>query len=317
MSLVITYGTLDKSLNVTALALAKCVRQNILYIPSGDLARAALFSDPVPGIVKSIFIIDLSSKMTGTYDISKEIYIDLGTNRVYITNIPEYIKLVYPIDTSQARLDKIRSGLKIEFGSFSEEGPEQLMVARCLTGTEKVLEIGGNIGRNSMVIASILNSCGNSDFVCLESDEVIASQLAYNKDMNDLKFFIESSALSKRRLVQQGWNTYVGPEDGSLPVGHKNVKTLTWEQLTSKYNIAFDTLVLDCEGSFYYNLLDNPEMLDNINLIVMENDYNDLAHKQFVDSVLTANNFKVFYSESGGWGPCQSFFFEVWKKSVV
>ena len=40
------------------------------------------------------------------------------------------------------------------------------MVIRYLTGKEKVLEIGGNIGRNSMVIASIID---NNNFVSMES----------------------------------------------------------------------------------------------------------------------------------------------------
>ena len=81
-----------------------------------------------------------------------------------------------------------------------------------------------------------------------------------------------------------------------------------------KYNIEFNTLVLDCEGAFYYMLLDMPEMLENIKLIIMENDYWDLNHKNVVDDILMKNNFYVDYTEGGGWGPCSHNFFEVWKK---
>ena len=89
---------------------------------------------------------------------------------------------------------------------------------------------------------------------------------------------------------------------------------MTYDELVKKYNIAFDTLVLDCEGAFYYILQDMPEILTNIKLIIMENDYNDINHKNYIDTILQNNNFKVDYSESGGWGPCINKFYEVWIK---
>ncbi len=101
--------------------------------------------------------------------------------------------------------------------------------------------------------------------------------------------------------------------DELLP-GYKRVNTVSFDELIQKYNIAFDTLVLDCEGAFYYILMDMPEMLDNINLIIMENDYHDISHKQYIDKVLSDRGFYVDYSESGGWGPCYNNFFEVWKR---
>jgi len=79
-------------------------------------------------------------------------------------------------------------------------------------------------------------------------------------------------------------------------------------------------LVLDCEGAFYYILMDMPEILNNINLIIMENDYHDINHKKYVDSILIQNNFYVEYSENGCALAKQIFpqtfenFYEVWKK---
>ena len=71
--------------------------------------------------------------------------------------------------------------------------------------------------------------------------------------------------------------------------------------MENKYNIEFDTLVLDCEGAFYYFLMDMPEILNNINLIIMENDYKYISQKNYIHNVLSINNFRVEYSESGGW----------------
>ena len=89
---------------------------------------------------------------------------------------------------------------------------------------------------------------------------------------------------------------------------------VAWDELKLKYPIDFDTLVLDCEGAFYYILKDMPEILDNIKLIIVENDYYDLSHKIYVDDVLRKCNFYNIYKKEGGWGPCYYNFYEVWKK---
>jgi hypothetical protein len=104
--------------------------------------------------------------------------------------------------------------------------------------------------------------------------------------------------------------------DVVLP-GYTPVSILSYEDLQKKYNIPFDTLVLDCEGAFYYILQDMPEILLNVNLIIMENDYYIIEHKQTVDTILKYNGFYVDYSESGGWGCCYNNFFEVWKKNDI
>jgi FkbM family methyltransferase len=209
------------------------------------------------------------------------------------------------------KLTLIQSSLKIDYGIFLDEYPEQMMVVRYFTGNEKVLEIGGNIGRNSLVIASILNKNNNNNFVSLECDEEISKQLIHNKNINNLDFFVEPSALSKRNLIQKSWQTLVSDE---LLDGYKKVNTINIENLKEKYNIDFDTLVLDCEGAFYYILLDMPEILNNINLIIMENDYLVESHKKYVDKQLINSGFKIDYIEGGGWGYFANNFFEVWKK---
>jgi hypothetical protein len=60
--------------------------------------------------------------------------------------------------------------------------------------------------------------------------------------------------------------------------------------------------------------MDMPEILKNIKLIIMENDYHDISHKNYVDSILNKYNFYNHYQETGGWGCCYDNFYEVWKK---
>ena len=104
------------------------------------------------------------------------------------------------------------------------------------------------------------------------------------------------------------------PSD-TLQEGYSWVNTITFDELKNKYEIDFDTLVLDCEGALYYILMDMPEILNDIRIIIMKNDYHNLEHKEYVDSVLKKYNFYRVYSESGGWGPCFNNFFEVWRKN--
>jgi len=311
----ITYGIIDNNIDVTDICYKRLAKQsydckqNIIKIPSGDCSRATYFTDPLLGVLKSVFITSDDDTVV-EYDATKIIYIDLNTNAVFTNDtIPEYISAIYP--NVEEKLKNIHSNLKIQHGSFNEEYPEQLMAARYLTGNEKVLEIGANIGRNTLVISYLLAQQNNDNFVTLESDIGIAGQLAHNKTLNGLNFHIENSALSKRKLIQQGWNTIVS--DTLLP-GYTEVNTISFSDLQQKYGIAFDTLVLDCEGAFYYILMDMPEILDNINLIIMENDYNDISHKNYIDDVMTKKGFYVDYSEAGGWGCCYNNFYEVWKR---
>ena len=302
----ITYGLLNNNIDVTTICAEKLIQQGIIKIPATDSSRAAFFTDPLEGILKSVFITTNGNDVR-EYDHTKTIYVDVKNNQVYTNeNVPAYIT-----PNIQAKLANIHSQLNLEYGSLNDEYPEQMMATRYLTGKEKVLEIGGNIGRNTLVISYILAQQNNYNFVSLECDPNIAKQLTYNKEINGLNFHIENSALSKRKLIQQGWNTIASD---IVLEGWFAVNTITWEELTNKYNIVFDTLVLDCEGAFYYILMDMPEILSNVNLIIMENDYNDITHKNYIDTILKQNNFCVDYVEAGGWGCCFNNFFEVWKR---
>ena len=184
------------------------------------------------------------------------------------------------------------------------------MSTRYIKGSEKVLEIGANIGRNTLVIASLLND--SSNFLTLECDPQSYSKLVENKNLNGFHFHAENAALSARKLIQKEWDTI--PSETVLE-GYTQVNTITLKTLKEKYPIDFDTLVLDCEGAFYYILMDYPEILTGINLIIMENDYYDICRKEYIDRKLKENGLVCDYSEKGGWGPCENNFFEVWKRS--
>jgi hypothetical protein len=289
----IRYGTINKSIDVLEIVI-----KNNMYIPAGDMNRATLFGDPVPGVVKSIFINGV------VYNELQDIII--RENGIYTKDEVNY--------DYEDKVRNIHSKIRLEFGSMHEEFPEQVMSVKYLKGNEKVLELGGNIGRNSMVIAYILKQQNNdNNFVSLECCQHDAKKLEYNRDLNDFKFYVESSALSSRKLIQKGWETL--PSDEDIP-GWSKINTITWRQLKDKYRIEFDTLVLDCEGAFYYILQDTPEILDNIKTIIMENDYfHEPQHKPWVQNMLKQKGFRLDYQQPLTSHPGLGYitdFYEVW-----
>jgi FkbM family methyltransferase len=293
ISFTIYYGTSNNMIDITEICITKLKKNNIIQIPNNEIKRKQLFK-----LNFKKFFIKMNNKMFEFTD-NYIVYINLIT------------KNIHTICTNNNKLNNLHSVLKLKHGNFKQELPEQQMIVKYLSGYNNVLEIGSNIGRSSLIISSILKESNNYNFVTLETDKITYQQLLENKQLNNLYFHIENSALSKRKLIQKDWITIASDV---LLDEYKEVNTITWEELNNKYNIQFDTLVLDCEGAFYYILMDMPEILNNINLIIMENDYNNITKKEYIDNVLLKNNFHVEYSECGGWGPCKDFFYEVWKK---
>jgi FkbM family methyltransferase len=266
-------------------------------IPYGDDNRSFLYGDPLFRTLKHI---NINGKI---YKHDTQLEIDFEKNTVVV-------------DATIAKLTDIHSTLKLLHGSFNDEFPEQLMAVSFIKPDDVVLEIGGNIGRNSVVISKLLND--SSNLVVLESDKNISNQLEENKIVNNLSFHIESSALSKRKLIQKGWDTI--PSNKVLP-GYKEVSIISFDEIQEKYSKKFNVLVADCEGALFYIFQDFPDMLSSINTIIMENDYDILSHKQKVDEIMTLNGFKAVYTEKLDIEAdytvrflCKENFYQVWQK---
>ena len=222
------------------------------------------------------------------------------------------------IDTTQAeaKLKELHSTLKIKHGTFNEEYPEQLLSVMFLKGNEKILEIGGNIGRNSLIISKILNDSRN--LAVFESHKTIAQQLLENRELNNLQFHVIGKALSALPLIQHK-DSWTCSFSETVPAGFIKVDTITYNDFKQSIDIDFDTLVIDCEGAFYYILLQMPEILENIKTIIMENDYHVVNHKAYVDDVLKKNDFDVvcsmpLTSHRKCFLHTRDRFYEVWKK---
>ena len=325
---VVTYGLKYDNIDVTDICIEKLRVDNIITIPSQDGNRTPFFGDPLFGTLKSIFIINGDS--VTEYDSTKEVIIDLQNvnllmTRHYISKlIPNPIPMIPSIQThsqpigrddykkpSQA-LQSIYNTLQIKGGKISGRDniqiPQQNMIVKYLTGDEKVLEVGSNIGRNALVIAHILQKKHNNQFVAVECNKKHTYYLQLNKTLNNLNFYIEESAFSKKRVIQNASsNTIVSDR---LLYGYNYVNIISYTDLIKKYNIDFNTLILDCDNMFYNILQDMPELLNKIKLIILTNNYNDISHKNFVSNYLKARSFTIISSENG----IKENYYEVWKR---
>lgn len=298
----IFYGDGDNVFDITDTCRDRLVYNQYILIPHDDHARYELFGDPAPGIEKRILV---QNHTVRAYAPNFIVRVHVETGVTVVTDIREI----------ESKLSKLHGILIHNHGTMHDEYPEQRMAMMYLKGDEKILEIGANTGRNSLIMSTLLDDPGN--LVSVESDANIAEQLAENRDANQAGFHIVDAAISNRTLIQHGWRTI--PSDVLLP-GYNWVNTITLAELRAKYDIAFDTLVLDCEGAFYHILLDTPEILDGIKLIIVENDYAPKNnHKNYVDAELKKAGFVVDYSERGvpeaRWSNYFSNFYEVWVRT--
>ena len=288
-----------------------------VFIPESDELRAAMFGDPLYGTLKHISVSYKNNPNTKLFAHNEPVKLIIIINE----KIPPMCCRPISVQNKIANIHEKMAKDEFYGGSLLEEYPEQLMSARFLNKNSKVLEIGANIGRNTAVIASMLENPGKQ-FVTLECDPKSCAILRDNQCRMQLDFNIVNAALSYRRMFQKGWSTLsLQKEQDEAKIealkkeGWFEVNTITFEKIEDDFDIKFDTLVLDCEGSFYQILLDNEKILDYIKLILVENDYDSLQKKETVDRIIKKRGFQRIYVKKGFWHDNWTYFTN-WKHSA-
>lgn len=137
----------------------------------------------------------------------------------------------------------------------------QLIILMFVPQSATVLEINGDLGFNSLIISSLLYK--GSNLVVFELNSSCVKYLKHNRDNNYLKFHVENKQLSYDRLVK-------------------------------KYQINFDTLIINHRFNSYSV---NSDMLANINLIIISG--LDKTRRNYDHKMLSDNNFfKIFDKKS-------------------
>jgi len=211
------------------------------------------------------------------------------------------------------RLNYIHNQLKFVHGSLNENITSQLMVINHITPNDKVLELGGNYGHTSCVINYLLNNKENH--VVIEPNNNIVPLLIDNKNINNLNFKVENSAISNTNLYMNNNITKPINEINDF-INWSPTKIISWNNFKNKYNIKFNVLIINCRDTLYYILKDDIQILNNINKIIIKNNFSDIKYKEFVNKKFKLYNFIKIYNEQGKYGPCSTFYYEVWKNNI-
>lgn len=291
----------------------KVPMESKLNIPASDHDRVDLLNggtDPYPMQLKHIWV-EFSSPEHRVYlPAGIAATVDLVQQKVIRHGID-----VDPLDARfMDRIHTLHARISLRHGSMKDEFPEQCMVARFLTGSETVLELGANVGRNSLFIAALLH-----DPARLVSVECVAAthvMLQENIQCNNYPFNTVCAAISHVPLEYRGWNTRPLTGDPQWT----RVPTMEYSALQQEFpHHVFDTLVVDCEGALLPILQQFPYMLDTIQLILMENDYTTLSDYESMAHILRSASFECVYVEAlthldHQVMPCRQNFFEAWRK---
>jgi len=208
------------------------------------------------------------------------------------------IKIKNPND----RLNAFHKKLNIKYGDIKGEDVEQSLMLKYIENDDIVLELGGNIGRVSCLIASII--ADDKNLLTFECNPKHYKEILENRNNNHFEFNIEDKAISENKLYQFGWNTFTEYERSKYNKKDQDlmfeIKTITLSEIKKKYNLNFNTLVMDCEGAFYYIIQSFPEIMKGIKKIIVENDYPTWERKKFVDNIFKNEGFTLVESISLG-----------------
>ena len=163
---------------------------------------------------------------------------------------------------------------------FYHECGERLNIFKNINSNDKVLEIGGNKGASSLIILKKLKNPKN--LIVLEPSNNAYKILKQKANKYGFRAF--NGCISKIPL----YNQYTYNDDYIKVTKNKNnnlINTITYNQLQDKFNIVFDTLVIDAEGAYKSLFLDFPEIFNNIKKILIEWDgeymHNFIINKGF------------------------------------
>jgi FkbM family methyltransferase len=332
------YGAGTVQMDVTGRALGAVTGANtpttaaLVHIPRTDVARATMFgADPVPGVVKTVTLYDDGACAQGvSVPAGSQAWVQPhdGSGQPWRVVLHPDPRADGPAELRDSRvantiLAHIHGALDMQIVTkpeattaqimLDDELPEQVLITRALAPGARVLELGGNIGRSTCVIASLLDD--SSKLVVLETDPVSVASLYRNRVVNGFKYHVEAAALSAQPLMQKGWVTEPVPPSGVVPPGWARVHTVTLPQLVQRYGVAFyDTVVADCEGALASICREYPDFFRGVHTVVLENDFTKPGDKEFVDGAMRAQGLAPVVSESGGWGMHTAVFFQVWMR---
>jgi FkbM family methyltransferase len=168
--------------------------------------------------------------------------------------------------TFEIPLKHTTRAMRGRFAADTYELPERQLILKHLTPDSRVLELGGCIGVVSCLVNSLLKD--PLAHVVVEANPFLIPFLEKNRDVNGAEFSVEHCVVSRATEAVLS----VAADMDSSKAGHHGVAvpTCTCEDIEARYQLSFDTLVMDIEGAESEFIRDNIVLLKNMKLIVVE-----------------------------------------------
>lgn len=148
------------------------------------------------------------------------------------------------------------------------EHPEHWLVQQHLqSNSTGVLELGGRYGTTTCEIAKKLGNSGRN--IVVEPDHSVWAVLEQNLASHGCHAHIVRGIVgnaNKRDLAGGDYGTRV------LSLLQRDVVATPWREVERKFGVKIDTLLIDCEGCVDYFLAENPGLLDQVKLVLLEGD---------------------------------------------
>jgi FkbM family methyltransferase len=185
--------------------------------------------------------------------------------------------------------------------NFNEK-PEQEQAKTYITNDSVVLELGARYGTVSCIISKKISNSLN--LVSVEPDDRVWSALETNMLNNYCNFHIIKGAISKKPLRLTNHVQNNGYDIRTEVDNNGSVACYTVNEIEQKFNLKFNTLVADCEGFLEIFFDENPQMYEQLNLIMFEKDCPNICNYNRIIENLKLHRFRNLVSG----------FHEVWKK---
>jgi len=271
---------------------------NWVYDPAPNFVKELIFNRFDKNNKNIIESFKFSENSIFTFKFTEEDFEDIFPDSLITSSLLSQLKSDIPC--CYDRLLEIHPSLKIKYGNFSQEFLEQILAILTLVPGDRVFEMGGNIGRNSLIISKILGLCDPKDIQHPDSFHIIfePDHLSYTRLLENLKCNM-SRSLPTNVILATKDDMIVKPKNKNghldtkfVPLTNISIDNIeeyelvtnvsTPKEIFEKFKTNFNVLIADCEGYIYYMLTKFPYFLDFFEKIIIENDFemNDEGDRQ-------------------------------------
>lgn len=181
------------------------------------------------------------------------------------------------------------------------EFKEQALANKYINENHVVLELGARYGTVSCTINNKLNNKTNQ--VSVEPDDRVWEALEYNKTNNNCHFNIVKGFISNKKLDLTNKQCCLGGYGTTFIVNKEsNIPSFTLQEIEKKYNLKFNALVADCEGFLEFFFDENPQLYDELEIIIFEADYVEKCNYNKIKNTLKEKKFsKILEGHQNVW----------------